>query len=373
MNTQRKSFSYTKNKKETINDNSEEEQIKQIIKEINKDYKKNLFFEYKSPQKIRKINRNRSVLSSAKQRTHNRKISFVKENRENSLSFKLKDKITKETLILEMRQELKYHIESNAVYNNFLNRIIHLKDMVKENRDKLQENTEILKETFSDKFNIIENYEKSIVLYRKEKTDIIEANDEIYQLKKKTNEKLLKEFHEIQENNNKLKKEIDSLDHNIKDLEYKKSTLQDDLEKQYEIDKKNYEELHKNYQNLFRVYNYLTDEYNSYAKSGDEITKLDVRLDDESFARSLLIKEDLEIKLNDKLIENSVLVENMNNLKKEIKIIEDKQQEEKAIQEKKIAFFNTVKKMQKKRNYFFNIRDKILKKSLSCNQYVLHK
>ena len=68
---------------------SEEEQIKQIIKEINKDYKKNLFFEYKSPQKIRKINRNRSVLSSAKQRTHNRKISFVKENRENSLSFKL--------------------------------------------------------------------------------------------------------------------------------------------------------------------------------------------------------------------------------------------------------------------------------------------
>ena len=49
-------ISYTKNKKETINDNSEEEQIKQIIKEINKDYKKNLFFEYKSPQKIRKIN-----------------------------------------------------------------------------------------------------------------------------------------------------------------------------------------------------------------------------------------------------------------------------------------------------------------------------
>lgn len=328
---------------------------------------------FKTPKKIHFLFRNKSDMSSSTLMGSSYKTSFTSKKKENSLLYKLKDKITKETLILEMRQELKYHIESNAVYNNFLNRIIHLKDMVKENRDKLQENTEILKETFSDKFNIIENYEKSIVLYRKEKTDIIEANDEIYQLKKKTNEKLLKEFHEIQENNNKLKKEIDSLDHNIKDLEYKKSTLQDDLEKQYEIDKKNYEELHKNYQNLFRVYNYLTDEYNSYAKSGDEITKLDVRLDDESFARSLLIKEDLEIKLNDKLIENSVLVENMNNLKKEIKIIEDKQQEEKAIQEKKIAFFNTVKKMQKKRNYFFNIRDKILKKSLSCNQYVLHK
>ena len=165
MNTQRKSFSYTKNKKETINDNSEEEQIKQIIKEINKDKKKNLFFEYKSPQKIRKINRNRSVLSSARQRTHNRKISFVKENRENSLSFKLKDKITKETLILELRQELKYHIKFNTIYNSLLKRIIQLKDIVRENKDKLQENTDLLKDTFLDRFNIIDNYEKTIGLF----------------------------------------------------------------------------------------------------------------------------------------------------------------------------------------------------------------
>ena len=73
-------------------------------------------------------------------------------------------------------------------------------------------------------------------------------------------------------------------------MEYKKSTLQDDLEKQYKDDKKKYEELNKNYQNLFKVFSYFTDEYNSYAKTGDEITKVNVKLDDESFARSLLIK-----------------------------------------------------------------------------------
>lgn len=328
---------------------------------------------FKTPKKIHFLFRNKSDMSSSTLMGSSYKTSFISKKKENSLLYKLKDKITKENLILEMRQELKYHIDSNAIYNNFLNRIIHLKDLVKENRDKLQQNTEILKETFSDKFNTIENYEKSIVLLGKEKTDIIEANEEIYQLKQKNNEKLLKEFNKIQANNNKLKEEIGSLDQNIKDLEYKKSTLQDDLQKQYEIDKKNYEELYKNYQNIFRFYNYLTKEYNSYAKTGDEITKLNVKLDDETFARSLLIKEDLEIKLNDRLIENSVLVENMNNLKKEIKIIEDKQQEEKSNRERKIAFFNTVKKMKKKRNSFINIRDKILKKSLSCTQDVLHK
>ena len=328
---------------------------------------------FKTPKKTHFLFRNKSDMSSSTLMGSSYKTSFISKKKENSLLYKLKDKITKENLILEMRQELKYHIDSNAIYNNFLNRIIHLKDLVKENRDKLQQNTEILKETFSDKFNTIENYEKSIVLLGKEKTDIIEANEEIYQLKQKNNEKLLKEFNKIQANNNKLKEEIGSLDQNIKDLEYKKSTLQDDLQKQYEIDKKNYEELYKNYQNIFRFYNYLTKEYNSYAKTGDEITKLNVKLDDETFARSLLIKEDLEIKLNDRLIENSVLVENMNNLKKEIKIIEDKQQEEKSNRERKIAFFNTVKKMKKKRNSFINIRDKILKKSLSCTQDVLHK
>ena len=63
----------------------------------------------------------------------------------------------------------------------------------------------------------------------------------------------------------------------------------------------------------------------------------------------------------------------MNNLKKEIKIIEDKQQEEKANKEKKkLALISTTKKL-KKRNIVFNMRDKILKKSLSYNEDVLNK
>jgi hypothetical protein len=63
----------------------------------------------------------------------------------------------------------------------------------------------------------------------------------------------------------------------------------------------------------------------------------------------------------------------MNNLKKEIKIIEEKNQEEKANKEKKrLALFSTTKKL-KKRNIVFNMRDKILKKSLSYNNDLLNK
>ena len=351
--------------------------INKISNPIKNIINKRVLFNYKTPKKMHILLRNKSDFSSSTTLGTSYKKSFISKNQENSLLYKLKDKITKETLILELRQELNYLIESNVVYNDFLKKIIRLKDLVKENRDKLQNNTDSFKETYKDKFNIIEQFENSIVFLGKEKTVMIEANDEILKIKQGTNNKLIKEFNEIQARNNIQKEEINSLDYKIRELEYKKSTLHDDLIKQYETDKKNYENFLKKYQILVNTYKYLSNEYDSYAKSGDEITKIDVKLDDESYAKTLLIKEDLEVKLGDRLIENSALVENMNTLKKEIKVIEDKQQEERDKREKKLlsfrlSIFNNINKTNKKRNYNFKLRNKDFRKSLSYNELRLH-
>ena len=351
--------------------------INKISNPIKNIINKRVLFNYKTPKKMHILLRNKSDFSSSTTLGTSYKKSFISKNQENSLLYKLKDKITKETLILELRQELNYLIEYNVVYNDFLKKIIRLKDLVKENRDKLQNNTDSFKETYKDKFNIIEQFENSIIFLGKEKTVMIETNDEILKIKQGTNNKLIKEFNEIQARNNIQKEEINSLDYKIRELEYKKSTLHDDLIKQYETDKKNYENFLKKYQILVNTYKYLSNEYDSYAKSGDEITKIDVKLDDESYAKTLLIKEDLEVKLGDKLIENSALVENMNTLKKEIKVIEDKQQEERDKREKKLlsfrlSIFNNIKKTNKKRNYNFKLRNKDFRKSLSYNELRLH-
>lgn len=351
--------------------------INKISNPIKNIINKRVLFNYKTPKKMHILLRNKSDFSSSTTLGTSYKKSFISKKQEDSLLYKLKDKITKETLILELRQELNYLIESNVVYNDFLKKIIRLKDLVKENRDKLQNNTDSFKETYKDKFNIIEQFENSIVFLGKEKTVMIEANDEILKIKQGTNNKLIKEFNEIQARNNIQKEEINSLDYKIRELEYKKSTLHDDLIKQYETDKKNYENFLKKYQILVNTYKYLSNEYDSYAKSGDEITKIDVKLDDESYAKTLLIKEDLEVKLGDRLIENSALVENMNTLKKEIKVIEDKQQEERDKREKKLlsfrlSIFNNINKSNKKRNYNFKLRNKVFRKSLSYNELRLH-
>ena len=367
MYTKKKSVSNSKKYKETINSTSEDEQINTIIKEINRDYRNTFYFQYKSPTKIRSFVRNRNTLTASKMRSYNRNF-FLREKQDNSLSFKLKDKITKETLILELRQELKYHIKFNAIYNNLLKKIIHLKEMVKENKDKVQQNTDLLKGTFQDRFNVIDNYEKTIHLLNEEKKDIIKTNKDIIKMRELAKVKLGKDFIDIQERNAKQREKIESLQNSINDLEYKKSHLNEELQKQVEKDEKKYEEHLKMYKSLLKKYYFFLDEYNTFLKSGDEITKIDVKLDDETNAKNYLIEEDLEVKLNEKLIKKSYLLGNINDLKLQIKFIEDKQKEEKLREEKKAQAAKLIgsnKKRINKNKHTKNMFNNIFKKSLS--------
>ena len=367
MYTKKKSLSNSKKYKDTINSTSEDEQINTIIKEINRDYRNTFYFQYKSPTKIRSFVRNRNTLTASKMRSYNRNF-FLREKHDNSLSFKLKDKIAKETLILELRQELKYHIKFNAIYNNLLKKIIHLKEMVKENKDKVQQNTDLLKETFQDRFNVIDNYEKTIHLLNEEKKDIIKTNKDIIKMRELAKVKLGKDFIDIQERNAKQREKIESLQNSINDLEYKKSHLNEELQKQVEKDEKKYEEHLKMYKSLLKKYYFFLDEYNTFLKSGDEITKIDVKLDDETNAKNYLIEEDLEVKLNEKLIKKSYLLGNINDLKLQIKFIEDKQKEEKLREEKKAQAAKLIgsnKKRINKNKHTKNMFNNIFKKSLS--------
>ena len=165
MFTKRRRKSSTKqNNKNKIN-NSEDEQIKSLIKEINNNYKHTIFFDIRTPNKLRTLIRNRSDFSAVDKKSYNKKTL----KRENSLTFKLKKKINKESLILELREELKYHIKFNFIYKSLLSKAIQLKESVKANKEQIEVNTNALKETFKDRFDIIDNYEKTIKLLDRKK------------------------------------------------------------------------------------------------------------------------------------------------------------------------------------------------------------
>ena len=372
-------FSNSKCSRDTQDNSSisQEDQLKSILKKINKVNTNDLFFKYKSPIKQHYFKRNNSSLTSTTLFGTSYKKPFKVKKVENSLLNKLKDKITKETLILELREELKYHIKFNATYKNFLNRIIQLKEIVKENRDKVQHNTDLFKETYKDKYNIILQYEKTIVSLAQEKINIEISSEDTIKMKQDTNKQLLKEYSEIEQRTNKQKEKIQNLTLNICDLEYKKSNLNEELQRKLEIYQKNYEHILKLYKNLIKKYNYYKDEYNSFAKTGEEMTKIDVKLFDETYAKDIILAEDLDIKFNDELIKKSYLIDNINNIKAQIKLIEDKQKEEKEKRQRrlldcKIMGFNINKRIKNKLSKNRK-RDKACIRSLSYNDIILRK
>ena len=366
-------FSYSKEIKKPKKETSEDEEIKKVIKEINHDNKKRLFLDYKSPTKIRTFIRSQSTLTSSKIKSHS-KIYFIKENQDNSLLFKLKDKIAKETLILELRQELKYHIKFKAIYKNLLKKITHLKELVKENKEKIEKNTELLKETFADRFNIIDSYEKTISLLNQEKKELNKSNKEILKIRQVTKEKLIKELNEIQIRNTTQRDKIETLQKKLDALEYQKAHLNEELEKKMELDENNYEKQLKLYKVLCKKYEIFLAEYNSYIKSGDEIAKIEVKLFDDTNIKNSLIEEDLDVELNEKLLKKSYLLNNINSLKSKIAVIEEKLHEEKMKEEKKLKLFNFYRsRMNNKLDIPSKYSKTDLKKSSSYNNISLKK
>ena len=367
-----RNFSYSKLVKNSKKDSSEDEEIKTIIKEINHDNKKRLFIDYKSPGKIRTFIRSQSTLTSSKIKPRSN-IYFIRENQDNSLLFKLKDQITKETLILELRQELNYHIKFQAVYKNLLKKITHLKEMVKDNKEKIEKNTDTLKETFVERFNIIDNYEKTISLLKEEKNELNKSNKEIIKIRQINKEKLIKELNDIQKRNTQQREEIDTLEKKLNELEYQKVHINDELEKKMEDDQKNYEHQLKLYNALCKKHEIFLWEYNSYLKSGDEMTKVEVKLFDDTNTKNSLIEENLEIELSEKLLKKSYLLNNINNLKSNLKVIEERLEEEKMQEEKKSKLFNFRSRMNIKLDIPNKFNKTDLKKSSSYNSVILKK
>ena len=317
-----------KNKKNNI---SAEEEIKNIVNEINNNYKYALHLDVKSPPKIKTLVKNRSNLSTINIKSNKNKSL----TRQSSLTFQLKNKITKESLIMELREELKYHLKFNLIYKNFLTRVIQLKELVKENKEKVEQNSNLLKQEFKDRFDLIDQYEKTISLLDVEKKDIVKTNKEILEMREQSYIKLKEQFNEVQEQNNQQSLKIEELAKKIKLLEYKKEHIQEEMTDQLLKDEKNYESNLKSYKTLVNKYEYFLEEYNTYKKCGDEITKEEVKLFDNTNAKNSLIEENLEVQLNEELIKKSTLMNKMNNLKIQIKELEEKQKEEQLKEEKK--------------------------------------
>ena len=162
---------YRKYKNNNIN---ADEKIKEIISKTNNNCKYSFYLDIKSPRKFNRLVKNRSNFSTINIKKTN---TILKE--QDSLIFNLQNNITKESLIIELRDELKYHLQCNLIYKSFLSKSQKLKEIVENNKKSVQQNADLLRDTFKDRFNIINQYEKTISLLNDEKKDILKSSEEI--------------------------------------------------------------------------------------------------------------------------------------------------------------------------------------------------
>jgi len=321
---------YRKNKNNNI---SADEKIKEIIRKTNNNFKYSLNLDFKSPRKFNRLVKNRSNLSAINLKKAN---TSLKE--QDSIINNLQNNITKESLIIELRDEFKYHLQCNLILKSFLDKSKKLKEIVENNKKSVQQNADLLRDTFKDRFNLIERYEKTILLLGEEKKDILKSNKDILEMRKKTYIELQEQFIQVQRQTNEQNQEIEKLGKKVQSLEYKKEHIQEELQKQLEKDEKSFYNHIESYRTLCNKYEYYLEEYNTYDKTGNEKTSIEVKLFDDTNAKNSLIEEDLKVKLNEKLIKKNNLINQKNYLRKEIKILEDKQKEEELKEEKKNKF-----------------------------------
>ena len=236
-----------------------------------------------------------------------------------SLSKKVKKNICKENLVMELREELKYNKTFNLMYSRYLEDVIKLKNQVKLNKDKVEENCEKLKKEYADKFAIIDSYEKQIIQLQSDRKNIIKTNDEILLMKNNQQKKLNAEIKSLDSKTEKQRTQIEKLKTNISSLEDRKLHLDEEFEKIKKDEEKQYQKLKKEYRYMLKKRDYFQEAYDEYEKIPEDLVKIDIKLEDHTNAKNALEEENLNIKLVEKNFETNRLMNSINNLNKKIK------------------------------------------------------
>ena len=282
----------------------------------------------------------------------------------NSLSENAKKNIFKESLVIELREELKHNKTFNKMYSNYLNDVIKLKEEVKLNKDKVEDNMEKLKREFADKFDVIDSYEKKIQSLKEARIEIEKTNEDIVRMKQKISDNLNKEITNLDSKLNDQRSKIEKLENDIANLEKRKLHINEEFAKIREEEDKQYIKLEKEYKILQEKYRYFQNEYNKFEKIPDDLVKIDVKLQDYSYSKRMLAEENLKIKLVEKNLEKYNLLNDIITLNAKLKNLDTNRKKKKKLIEV------TSRSSIKSNSYFkSNVKGRIKKEGFSKSSY----
>ena len=219
--------------------------------------------------------------------------------------------ITKESLIIQLRNEFNYIKMLNQSYNDYLAIIKKIKETYLKNKKAIIEYNNFLRATYKENVKIIDKYENKIDIIKKEKSYIVKTNEEIFKIKKDENKIFNEKLIEIQYKVNL----------NLEEFE-KQRKIRKSLEDQLLNDRKEFmkkeEKDEKKYKVLIKKMKFLNDMKKQLEKTINYIdlnpTDKSNELEDELKADKLIMIENKNIQLKEEQIKNQYLIDKVKDL-----------------------------------------------------------
>ena len=241
-------------------------------------------------------------------------ILHTKKNnlkRTKTLLNEINETITKESLIIQLRNEFNYIKMLNQSYNDYLAIIKKIKETYLKNKKAIIEYNNFLRATYKENVKIIDKYENKIDIIKKEKSYIVKTNEEIFKIKKDENKIFNEKLIEIQYKVNL----------NLEEFE-KQRKIRKSLEDQLLNDRKEFmkkeEKDEKKYKVLIKKMKFLNDMKKQLEKTINYIdlnpTDKSNELEDELKADKLIMIENKNIQLKEEQIKNQYLIDKVKDL-----------------------------------------------------------
>ena len=219
--------------------------------------------------------------------------------------------ITKESLIIQLRNEFNYIKILNQSYKDYLTIIKKIKETYLKNKKAIIEYNNFLRATYKENVKIIDKYENKIDIIKKEKSYIVKTNEEIFKIKKDENKIFNEKLIEIQYKVNL----------NLEEFE-KQRKIRKSLEDQLLNDRKEFmkkeEKDEKKYKVLIKKMKFLNDMKKQLEKTINYIdlnpTDKSNELEDELKADKLIMIENKNIQLKEEQLKNEHLMDKVKDL-----------------------------------------------------------
>ena len=221
--------------------------------------------------------------------------------------------ITKESIILQIRKELKYQQTINKAFKIFKKYSYDITNYYKENYEGVLDHKQKLSRELKDFIVIVEGYESQISSLKKQNRDIKNHNEKIIEIKKNKQRELKQQYNEIEAKLDIQTKELKKLDNTLNQYQVQSDHYIDDLNKGELDHYYKYEKLVEGYKKLEVQFKYYND---------IELKKLHLHLDEINDNLCAEEENNADLKLQDNLIKNSFLKNIIDEIKKQLEELE---------------------------------------------------